>query len=242
MFESSLVESTPLLKSQNRGPALLSFAIQAIAVVALVIIPLTHPEVIPFATPKISLVAPRFIPKPPPVVVQPVRVRTENSTPMASAPTQAPRLSQQAFRSEAQTVDQPSLAVGLNLGDSGPNPLSALASTSPTGSRVVAAPSSAAPSTGPLRISNMLAGMLIAPIRPAYPSIARISRTQGTVVVRAIISKTGQIESAHAVSGPEMLQAAALDAVRAARYRPYLLNGQPIDVETTISINFQLGG
>jgi protein TonB len=83
--------------------------------------------------------------------------------------------------------------------------------------------------------------MLLAPIAPQYPAIARISHTQGTVIVQAIISKTGHIESAHVVSGPMVLQAAALQAVRDARYRPFLLNSQPTEVETTISINFRLG-
>ena len=80
-----------------------------------------------------------------------------------------------------------------------------------------------------------------APIQPIYPPIARAAHVGGTVVIQAIISKTGQIESAHAVSGPVMLQAAAIDAVRRARYRPFLLNGQPTEVETTIRINFLLG-
>jgi protein TonB len=61
------------------------------------------------------------------------------------------------------------------------------------------------------------------------------------VVVQAIISKSGKIESAQVVSGPAMLQASALQAVRAARYRPFLLNGQPTEVLTTISIVFRLG-
>jgi protein TonB len=67
-----------------------------------------------------------------------------------------------------------------------------------------------------------------------------LSRTQGTVVVQAVISKTGRIESARVVSGPEMFQAAVLQAVRAARYRPFLLNGLPTEVETTITIGFSL--
>jgi protein TonB len=83
--------------------------------------------------------------------------------------------------------------------------------------------------------------MLLAPIRPIYPQIARITHTEGTVIVQAIISRTGQIESAHILSGPPMLQNAALDAVRSAHYHPYLLNGQPTEVETTITIHFTLG-
>jgi protein TonB len=86
------------------------------------------------------------------------------------------------------------------------------------------------------------AGLLLAPIQPLYPQLARITGTQGTVVIQAIISKSGRIESARVLSGPAMLQAAALDAVRSARYRPYLLNGQPTEVETTISIVFHIGG
>jgi protein TonB len=70
--------------------------------------------------------------------------------------------------------------------------------------------------------------------------MARLTRTQGTVVVQAMISRTGSIENAHALSGPAILQPAALAAVRSARYRPYLLNGTPVEVETTISITFHM--
>ena len=90
--------------------------------------------------------------------------------------------------------------------------------------------------------SGVLAGYLIAPIHPEYPSIAKAVHVEGTVVIDAIISRTGGIESAHVLSGPPMLQRAALDAVRQARYRPFLLNGQPTEVQTTITINFRMGG
>jgi protein TonB len=65
---------------------------------------------------------------------------------------------------------------------------------------------------------------------------------EGTVIIHAIISKDGHIESANAVSGPPMLQGSALEAVRAARYRPYLLTGLPTEVDTTFSIVFRLNG
>jgi periplasmic protein TonB len=84
--------------------------------------------------------------------------------------------------------------------------------------------------------------MLLAPIRPVYPAMAQAARVQGAVVLEAVISKEGRIESLHAVSGPMMLQRAAVDAVSAARYRPYLLNGQPTEVETTVTVVFTLGG
>ena len=83
--------------------------------------------------------------------------------------------------------------------------------------------------------------MLLAPIQPIYPQIARAAGIQGTVVIQAIISKSGHIESARVLSGSPMLQEAALQAVRAARYRTFLLNNQPTEVETTIRIVFHLG-
>jgi protein TonB len=94
----------------------------------------------------------------------------------------------------------------------------------------------------PLKVSTGVStGLLLAPIRPDYPQIAVLSRTQGSVVVQAIISRTGRVESAHVLSGPILLQAAALEAVRGARYRPYLLNNQSTEVETTFNIVFRLG-
>ena len=65
--------------------------------------------------------------------------------------------------------------------------------------------------------------------------------TQGAVVMEAVISKAGRIESLHVVSGPDMLRRAAMDAVQVARYRPYLLSGVPTEVQTTITVVFKLG-
>lgn len=94
----------------------------------------------------------------------------------------------------------------------------------------------------PLRVSDgVSAGMLLEPIRPVYPPIARIAGIQGTVVIEAIISKTGRIESLHVLSGPPMLREAAMSAVQAARYQPYRLSGEATEVQTTITVNFRLG-
>jgi protein TonB len=82
--------------------------------------------------------------------------------------------------------------------------------------------------------------MLLAPIRPIYPAIAKAARVEGTVIVEAIISAAGRIESARVISGPPMLQRAAIDAIQAARYKPYRLNGEATTVETTITVNFRM--
>ncbi len=93
----------------------------------------------------------------------------------------------------------------------------------------------------PIAVSSGVAtGLLILKTPPVYPSIAKAARVGGTVELHATISKSGTIMDSHVVSGPAMLQQAALDAVRTWRYRPYMLNGEPIEVETSVSVVFTL--
>jgi protein TonB len=84
--------------------------------------------------------------------------------------------------------------------------------------------------------------MLLQKTMPVYPPIAKAARVSGTVVLQATISKQGTIENLHVISGPAMLQQSAMDAVRQWRYKPYLLNGEPVEVETTVNVIFSLGG
>ncbi len=88
--------------------------------------------------------------------------------------------------------------------------------------------------------SGVAAGMLILRTPPVYPSIAKAARVGGTVLLHATISKNGTIKDVHVVSGPAMLQQAAVDAVRNWRYRPYMLNNEPIEVETSVNVVFSL--
>jgi TonB family protein len=76
---------------------------------------------------------------------------------------------------------------------------------------------------------------------PVYPFAAKEAHVQGSVVLHAIISKTGTVETLNVVSGPSMLTASAMDAVKRWTYKPYLLNGQPTEVDTTITVNFTFG-
>lgn len=88
--------------------------------------------------------------------------------------------------------------------------------------------------------SGVMAGNLQSKVMPIYPAIAKAARIQGTVVLHALISKDGRIIDIKVASGPPMLQQAALEAVRQWRYKPYLLNGEPVEVETTINVVFNL--
>jgi protein TonB len=97
------------------------------------------------------------------------------------------------------------------------------------------------PLAPPVRISHMNEGDLIHKVLPVYPPIARTAGIQGQVVLLAGISKEGAIENLRVLAGHPILVPAAIAAVRQWRYRPYVLNNEPVEVETQITVNFSLG-
>jgi len=112
-----------------------------------------------------------------------------------------------------------------------------LASNTPIVPRVV--PQTPA---GPVKVSSRVAAaLIISQPDPVYPAIAKAAHVQGAVILHAYISKEGAIEDLSVVSGNGMLVNAARDAVQCWRYKPYLLNGEPIEVETSITVNFVFG-
>jgi protein TonB len=245
MFEESLVESTPLLRSRNRWPVVAALTVQTTIVSALIAIPLLRPESLLLRAPALeALTLPPMLLPPPPKPRLTV-VTTTSSAPVAPS---APAMSASqlpVIHSSGTPVEAPLLAVGTSMSSDSTNPLDIFGTGDPaTAHSIVSGPASqpAATLTGKrVTISTgVSAGLLLGQIQPEYPAIAKISRTEGVVVIQAIISKSGRIESARVLSGPIMLQASALQAVRSARYRPYLLNNEPTEVETTITINFRL--
>lgn len=94
-------------------------------------------------------------------------------------------------------------------------------------------------SKSPVVISHLAEGMLIMRVDPIYPRMASLANIQGAVQLHAIIAKDGTIQSLSVMNGAPMLAAAAIDAVRQWRYKPYLLNGEAVEVETTITVNFK---
>jgi len=100
----------------------------------------------------------------------------------------------------------------------------------------------AAPMPGRITISPRVAqGLIVSKTQPVYPIDAKKAGVSGAVVLTAVIGMDGLIKDLQVVSGPEMLQQAALDAVNSWRYRPYLLNGQPVEVHTNFNVIFTLG-
>jgi periplasmic protein TonB len=218
MFEDSLVESrVGQVSSSKRWTTLASIGLQGAIVGVVITLPLLHPEALPFRLEAPKVVMP-LMPKPPVPVAQ---VQRESS---ASSASMAAQLA--SFGNRMGMPD--GLPGGIGVGD-GHGPA---VSVAPTKAPV----SSIHVSTGVFK------GMLLAPILPVYPAIARAAHVEGAVVVEAVISRKGTIESLHVVSGPQMLQNAALDAIRAARYQPYRLNGEPTEVQTTITVNFRMNG
>ncbi|MGH9781772.1 MAG: energy transducer TonB, partial [Candidatus Acidiferrales bacterium] len=88
---------------------------------------------------------------------------------------------------------------------------------------------------------NIMAGRVIRQVQPIYPQIAKTAHISGSVVLHAIIAKDGTIQELTVISGPPLLRNSATEAVRQWRYQPYLLNGQPVQVDTTITCIFNLG-
>jgi TonB family protein len=101
--------------------------------------------------------------------------------------------------------------------------------------------SSAPGASRPVDVSSgvMAANLLSAP-KPEYPKLATLTRTQGSVVMQAVISKEGAVEEVHVIKGHRLLRGAAKNAVRNWRYRPYKVGGVPVEVATTVSVDFSL--
>jgi protein TonB len=103
-------------------------------------------------------------------------------------------------------------------------------------------PPSVASPKRPLHVSELSQAMLEHKVEPVYPRIAWLSGISGVVKLHAIIGRDGSVQSLSLISGHPILAAAALEAVAQWRYRPYLLNGEPVEVETFITVNFRKAG
>jgi TonB family protein len=137
---------------------------------------------------------------------------------------------------------------GIAVAQANPGSLNQQPAEDPTSAS--AAPPTYAPVPGQagqsdrvIRISGgVMAGMLQNRVNPDYPPDARKKHLQGAVVLAVHISRDGNVMDVQPVSGPSALMQAAVDAVRQWTYRPYLLNGQPVEVNTTVTVNFNLSG
>jgi protein TonB len=240
MFEGSLVESRRLIASKTqKWTALGSLALQCAIAAVLIAIPVIRPEVLPIKAPPPQITVPDIRP------VQIVQHIAETAATAAAAMTaRAPAPAVENTRSlvfplapVADVAPVNTEPMPMGNGPASLAPLAAIASSS-SGPAIAVRPRE----NRPVHVSSgVVSGMLLSPITPVYPPIAKAVHVEGSVVMEAVISKTGHIESLNVVSGPEMLRQAALEAVERARYAPYKLNGDPVDVQTVITVVFRLG-
>jgi protein TonB len=233
MFEDSTFETMGRIQTRSRGWMMATLAFNSSILLALVIIPIIHPEMLP----RMTYIDP--IDAPAPVEPKPV-VRTEQVTTAQSempggvilAPRQIP--SKPWIPGKGQ---DPGPIGPVDLGG-GPNVMGS--PDNPFNGRGTHPDVRQAPAATQHVSSGVMQGMLIYKVVPAYPAVAQAIRASGTVVLQATISRTGAIENLRVVEGPAMLRQAAVDAVKQWRYRPYMLNGQPVEVETTVDVQFTL--
>lgn len=237
MFEDSLVESVGRIRTRSRRFAVGTTLFEAALVATLALIPYLYPDTLPSRYLDLRLVAPPP-PAAPAVVEQRIASATTVRAQMLVTKIAAPRRIPTQIAMTADQAPEVGIRGNVNIGQgSGPSNIPWARPTTPPPVVQRMRPA------GPVRVSAGVArGQLIVPIQPEYPAIALATRMQGMVVVTATISAEGRIENLHVVSGPPLLVNAAVEAIRKARYRPFLLNGAPVEVETTINVEFTLDG
>ncbi len=250
MFEDTLIESQSKIKTKRGWTTLISFILEGIAIGILVLIPLIFTQALPTQQLVTTLVAPPPPPPPPPPPSaakvtpsepKPVAVTHEVTPNELRMPTKIPTKVVQTNEQQS-SVAAPSVAgvVGGVPGGVAGGQIGGVVG-GVLGAVPTAAPKMAAPNR--VRVSQgVVQGLLVHQVKPEYPPAARAAHIQGTVVLHAIIGKDGAVKQVQAVSGPPMLASAATNAVRQWRYKPYMLNGQPVEIDTTINVNFTMAG
>jgi periplasmic protein TonB len=235
MFDD-LVLSGKTKKTHKSWTVLLSSVVQALILAVMILIPLIYTEALPKALLTTFLVAPPP-PPPPPPPAQPVKVIARPKIIPAStmtAPKQIPK-NIEVVKDEAPDLAGADGGFGVAGGTGAGGSLAGI-----LGSSGPAPPKVAAPTR--IRVGgNVVSASKIAGADPVYPQIAKTARVSGTVVLHAIVAKDGSIQELTYVTGPPLLMKAAMDAVRLWRYKPLLLNGEPVEQDTTISVTFSLG-
>lgn len=247
MFDDLVVSSIVRKKTNKPWTVVVSAIVQAIVVGIFVLIPLIYTEALPKQFLTTFLVAPAPPPPPPPPaapvtkIVKPVVRLIQQGRMMA--PTVIPK-KVEIIKEEELPPDVANAGVvggvpgGVPGGQAG-GVLGGIIGGAP-GSNMPPPPKEA-----PKRVrvgGNVQAAKMVRQVQPVYPQIAKTAHIQGTVVLHAVIAKDGTVQELQYISGPPLLMRAAMDAVRQWRYQPTLLNGEPVEVETTISVIFTLGG
>ena len=253
MFEQTFVEGVG--KTNKSWTVLVSFGGQIILITVAVILPLIYTEVLPATTLQSFLVAPPPPPPPPPPpAAAPVKVVKVIPRQFDAGKLMAPKVvpKEIAVIKEDELPPPSSGVVGVPGGVAGGvaggavgGVLGGIIGSVPSAAPPPPPPPPAAPKKDPTpqRIKvggNVQSAMIVRKTAPVYPQLAKSARVSGVVHLAAVIAKDGTIQELHSLGGPALLIQAAMDAVKTWIYKPTLLNGEPVQVETTIDVNFTL--
>ncbi len=240
MFEELVVSSPNPTRTSKPFTVFISMVVQVLLLIILILIPLIYTEALPKTMMATMLTAPPPPPPPPPppAVAQVVHVKPQAHL-MDAGKLMAPKVIPKDIKIIKEDAE-PDMGGGMGVAGGVPGGTMGGVLGGIIGG--MAPPAKPRP-TGPVKIGgNVIAARIMNRINPVYPPLARQTRINGTVRLHAIISKDGSIQQLEVLSGHPLLQQSALDAVRQWRYQPTLLNGEPVEVDTTIDVIFSLSG
>lgn len=242
LFSHSLLERSGIERRRRAGSAAFSLMLQSLLVIVLILLPLWFVDSLPMHQLVTFLAAPPPPPAPPPPAAPEVKVVKMVSQVLNGqllAPSKIPKTVKMIKEEEAPPPPTMGVAGGVIGGVPGGQSGGVIGSLLSDANR--SGPPVAAAIPKRVRVSTGVAvGLLEKKVEPLYPMIALKARIQGTVQLRAVISKDGRIENLQLIEGHPMLVEAAINAVRQWHYKPYLLSGEPVEVETTVSVNFHI--
>jgi len=248
MFSDSLLEFG-VQRKRKLFATTTSFILNSLAIGVLLVLPLAFTEELPKAQLLTFLVAPPPPPPPPPPAAAQVQrivhqIQTDLlSTGQLRTPSKIPQKIEMIKEEEAPPPMPAAGGVvgGVPGGIPGGQVGGVIGGIINSTSNLSMVPKLVTATPQRVRISQgVTRGLLIHRVEPPYPPLAKAARVQGEVVLTAIISTGGEIQNLQLVSGHPMLVPGAIAAVKEWRYKPYLLNGQPVEVETTITVIFSL--
>ncbi len=243
MFQDSLLESGGRMKTRRGWTTAVSLGIQLLLVGVLVLLPLLYTDALPATAYRELLTAPAP-PRPanPAVPQQEMRrtiqvVSSEFVNDILVAPRQIPRTVARIVEDTVSVAPCMACVLGAPPVAEGGGGGTVIDSIVGGAGRPVTPIVHAPPR---VRISHMERGMLVHRVEPVYPKKAIFARIQGTVVLQAVIGRDGTVQNLRVISGNPFLAPAAVEAVSQWRYRPYMLSGQPVEVDTMVEVHFTL--
>jgi len=249
LFDGALLDNA--VHKRKKADWLISFAVHAAIVAALIVVPLFFTQALDLTRSEITYLAPPptpYAPPPPPAAaasVTPATRRPQLRPSTLTMPIAIPRKVEVLRDAASESADLSTATAGVPGGVVGGVPGGVLGGVLGAMGTVAPPPPPPPPvvvaSNGPLHIGgNVKSPRAISTPQPKYPMLALQARIEGDVQIDAVIDKDGNVVQERAMSGPPLLISAAVDAVKHWKYQPTYLNGEPWPIELTINVTFSL--